>query len=465
MGSVYPKNGKWWIKFKLRSGEWKGQATAIPFRTASEKKDREKAKRILSQVEDRLKAEGDYDPDEGTSLTVTRFAARWVEQRRELGVQDWKNDRGRLRTHVENDALGKMPLADIRARHVVALVNKLRSNPAIADKTRYNVYSVLSALFRDAEIAGLIDRSPCILTKHQLGECADKDPEWRDTARFSQGELEALISDPRVSMDRRVLYALLGIGCLRVGEAAGLCWRHYDDKKQPLGRLLIRFSYARPFPKKKRVRDMPVHPTLAALLASWRVEWANLFGREPTPEDLIVSRMTVHGRGRFGGTYGGRMVMRTKKVAWVDAQADLHTLGFRPRRVHDLRRTGISLYQDHGATKDVLNWGTHGRPRAKTIDDYTTLEWKTLCAEVSKLQIGLPTLPGKSAAASHPLDGALVRPWSETGLTTYHRFENRVEAPGVECRRTIASIRMDHHSPTESRSQHPTEMHSRDRRP
>jgi hypothetical protein len=33
---------------------------------------------------------------------------------------------------------------------------------------------------------------------------ADKDPEWRATARYSREELEILISDPRLPLDRRV---------------------------------------------------------------------------------------------------------------------------------------------------------------------------------------------------------------------------------------------------------------------
>ena len=32
------------------------------------------------------------------------------------------------------------------------------------------------------------------------------------------------------------VYALQGIGALRHGEAAGLCWRHYDSTKKLLGR-------------------------------------------------------------------------------------------------------------------------------------------------------------------------------------------------------------------------------------
>ena len=67
-----------------------------------------------------------------------------------------------------------------------------------------------------------------------------------------------------------MLYALEGIAGLRLGEAAGLRFRHYDSSLQPLGGLLIATSYDKGRTKAKQPRRMPVHPTLAAILC--RVE-------------------------------------------------------------------------------------------------------------------------------------------------------------------------------------------------
>src|SRR5947207_1419273 len=117
----------------------------------------------------------------------------------------------------------------------------------------------------------LMGDTPTILTKYQLGEAADKDPEWRVTARYSRDELEILISDPRLPFDRRVFYALEGIAGLRLGEAAGLRFRHYDPSLKPLGCLLIATSYDTGRTKTKQPRRMPAHPTLAAILAEWKL--------------------------------------------------------------------------------------------------------------------------------------------------------------------------------------------------
>jgi integrase len=122
-----------------------------------------------------------------------------------------------------------------------------------------------------------------------LGQKIDKDPEWRPTAIYTREELELLISDERVPLDRRVMYALEGVGALRHGEAAGLRIRHYDPTCKPLGKLTIATSYDKGRTKTKVPRYMPVHPTLAILLDHWlAVGWPSMMGRKPTPDDVLV---------------------------------------------------------------------------------------------------------------------------------------------------------------------------------
>jgi len=62
-------------------------------------------------------------------------------------------------------------------------------------------------------------------------------------------------------------------------------------------------------------------------------------------------------------------------------------LGFRRRRAHDLRRTGISLARGDGALEGILKWGTHA-PGRDVMSLYTSVEWEKLCAEVAKLKVG-----------------------------------------------------------------------------
>jgi integrase len=77
--------------------------------------------------------------------------------------------------------------------------------------------------------------------------------------------------------DRRVLYALKRLAGLRLGEAAGLRWEQYDEKAEPLGALNLAKT------KTGVPRRVPVHATLARMLAEWKLAgWKRTYGRMPT---------------------------------------------------------------------------------------------------------------------------------------------------------------------------------------
>jgi hypothetical protein len=94
-------------------------------------------------------------------------------------------------------------------------------------------------------------------------------------------------------------YALEGIAALRLGEAVGLRWRHYSSEKEPLGELLIATSYNKGRTKTKLARRMPVHLTLAAMLAEWKLNgWPAMMDRHPTADDLIIPMPPDHAARR-----------------------------------------------------------------------------------------------------------------------------------------------------------------------
>ncbi len=67
-------------------------------------------------------------------------------------------------------------------------------------------------------------------------------------------------------------------------------------------------------------------------------------------------------------------------------EKDLGWFGFRRRRMHELRRTFITLARADRGRIDVLKWITHGKS-TDIMDVYTTLPWQTLCEEVAKLKL------------------------------------------------------------------------------
>ncbi|ATB26896.1 integrase family protein [Melittangium boletus DSM 14713] len=128
------------------------------------------------------------------------------------------------------------------------------------------------------------------------------------------------------------------------------------------------------------------HPVLARVLAAWHQEgWERKQGRASTADDLVVpSRRREH---------------RRDPVVHAQLLEDLELLGLRGRRVHDSRRTFISLALADGADRDKLAWVTHG-PKGDIVSLHTTRPRESLCTEVAKLKVELrpPSTPPSGGA-------------------------------------------------------------------
>ena len=360
--SVYKRGTIWWVRYM-----------------GPVKLERESAhttdKRIAERYERRRRAEvkaGTWQPVASTrALTVAQWAETWIQRQHDRKLSTARDMETRLRLHVL-PTLGAMPLAEVRPRHVIALVEALRAGE-LAPRSVHHCYEALRGAMRDAQIAEHIIASPCVLPPGTLPKKRDKVPTWRAGALFTRGEVEQLISDERVPTDRRTLYALLFLGGLRHGEGSGRRWRDYDDRAEPLGRLVVATQYDGDELKTENPRVVPVHPLLAAMLAEWKLSGFGMyFGRSPRPDDWIVPSRR--------GTY--RRVRHTLRRL----HEDLERIGMRHRRTHDLRRTFISLARADGASRDVLKAITHGQS-AEILDQYTTWPWATLCGAVSCLRV------------------------------------------------------------------------------
>ena len=336
MGSVFRRGGKLWLKFKNVAGEWTNKSSGLAVG------DEKKARALLEKTEARVRARVEAGETEAEGpLTVKQYAARWLARRTTVTKKD---DEGRLE-HVMG-ALGAMKLAEVRPRHIRSVVTTLATESGLAPRTVRHVYGVLHTMFHDAVVDELLDASPCVLKRGDLPKKVDADPAWRPTAIFTRAEVEGLISDARIPEDRRALYALLALAGLRFGEAAALRWSAYDPTLAPLGKLVVASSYsvkkkAVKSVKTERPREVPVHPTLAKVLASWKLGgWERMIGRSPRADDLIVP-------SRLGAC-------RSVNHSLKRFHEDLERIGLRPRRQHDLRRSFITIARTDGARKDGI---------------------------------------------------------------------------------------------------------------
>ncbi len=299
----------------------------------------------------------------GTVMTLAQWAEKWQSTR---DIATKKDDQSRLDNHVL-PALGHIRLPDLRPRHIREFIEGLKktkklgnlrkdstrveSDELIAPRTVLHIYGTLRAMLNDAVADELIATNPCVL-KGELPDKKDKDRSWRRAAVFTRDEVQQVISasSDKIPDDRRVMYAVLFLGATRFGEAAALRFRDYDPEATPLGKLVIDKSYSSKSKKIKPTktdnpREMPVHPTLAKILAAWKLEgFEHYMGRKPTPDDLIMP--SRHKRPRNAN----HMLRRFHE--------DLERIGLRARRQHDARRTFISIARADGARPDILRWAT-----------------------------------------------------------------------------------------------------------
>lgn len=423
MGTVYLRADSkfYWIGWTGLDGKQKCKSAKTTHKASAEK--------LLASIERKVAAEresGLAAPDLGP-ITVGRYTQHWLKERRARGIASINDDEVRI-SHAM-PYLKDLVLADVRPRHILAAVRALQAlkdeggGVYFAPRSILHIYGVLRVMFADALREELVSATPCVLTarRSELPKKRDKDLAWRHTAIFTREEAVQLITTRHIPENRRVLYALLFLGGMRINEATPRRFSHHQPRLLPLGKLLIASSYdvkkklLKSATKTGVVREVPVHPVLARILQDWQAEgWAQCYGRQPTPEDFIVPAADT---GILNSTSAYKRLLE-----------DLEQLGLRPRRQHDARRTFITCALEDGARKELLRWVTHG-PEGDIVDTYTSPSWPVLCEQVALLKLPFPEAPpstGEGSEKGESLRGYYT-PSNPSGLLGIS-----VEAAGIE---------------------------------
>ena len=391
MSSVFARGTKLYARIRNHNGAW------TQVRTGFSVGDEEKAGRWAADRDREATKMRDAKGGEAGPLTLGRYVQTWLARRKTKTVKD---DRTRLERHVV-PRIGSMELVSIRPRHLRDLIEDLKSEGKLAPKTIREISGLLHTVFKSAVIDELVATNPVIYERGVLPKKVDKDPTWRAEAIFTRTEIEQIISDDRLPEYRRVIYALKFFTG-RHGEVASMKWSQYDAATRPLGTVNLGKT------KSGVPRAIPVHPTLAKILATWKLGgWANRYGRPPLASDLIVPTLKL----------------KARKADEVQKQfvEDLAGLGLRVtagasrrRRGHDLRRTLITLARSDGAIDGVLRLITHGPRAGDMLDLYSSPPWETLCTEMAKLNVRL--LEGRvvTLTDSGILGAVLVQPTEPT---------------------------------------------------
>jgi len=288
-GGVRRRGRIWWVWFYSK-GERYDESTG--------QADERAARAVLAQRRRELR-DGTFRAG-GAPRTLREYLEGWLARREGGGVRNIRNERLFLLSFVI-PVIGELRLVQVTRVHVRDTIQRMRRTTSERTGTPYSsrmvlhVYRTFSTAMQDAVLDGLIPATPCTLRtrKGELPAKRDKDPQWRSQAVYTRDETECVLSDARIPLERRVYYAMMLLGGLRSGEAVGRRWRDYDSHTKPLGRLVVATQADGAGGDKEtktgEVREVPVHPTLAALLAEWRLGgFALVFGRHPKPDDPIV---------------------------------------------------------------------------------------------------------------------------------------------------------------------------------
>lgn len=378
-GGVYQRAGIWWVHYRVEGER---------FFESTEQRDKRVAQSILAERRREIR-EGTWQRPEDRAMTVATYAERWFAARRVAGVQCAAQEESDIRRWLL-PSLGSHLLSEVKRsdlRDVLAAIEVqrgARKGERAAPRTVLRIYAAIRGLFASALDDGQIAATPATL-KTRRGELPvkrDVDPRWRAGSVYTRDEAETLIGDPRIPEDRRVYYALQLLAGMRASEAGARQWRDLDAGAEPLGRLLVATQASSGGGERETktlaVKEVPVHPTLAAILDRWRTKgWPLLYKRQPTPDDLIVPSRADGRSPRSSGAVG-------------TMKADLARCGLRTegRARHAMRATFLTLLEVDGANMGLVRRATHAAP-GDAFSGYLRAPWPAVCAEVGKLKIEL----------------------------------------------------------------------------
>jgi integrase len=219
----------------------------------------------------------------------------------------------------------------------------------------------------------------------------DKNPEWRDTAVFTREEIGALLRAD-IEWQYRTMYATWLLTGSRFSELLPVTVEDYDRARRPLGSLKIPSAKSRR-DKGQLWRLVPVHPELRVWLDWWIAEgYAVTHGNPPSSKSLLFPTLSPRRRE------AGEALCSHGEVYKRWARHHVKAAGIRHRRLHDARRTFLSIARSSGASAEIARAVTHKATADRVLDGYTTWEWEALCRELGKVEWRIPGPPGATAA-------------------------------------------------------------------
>jgi integrase len=328
-----------------------------------------------------------------TKHTFASYAPQVIAARASRGVKGALTDEdGHVRHHLA-PLFGDKTLEELTSFKVVRDGFKLIEDKNLAGRTVRNIHCTFRAIMLEAAEDELITHVPPALSARRghLPPPVDKDPKWRESAVYNRDEVVTLVGFDPIPAMHRVMVATYFLTAARASEILPLRRPDYERAVKPLARLVM------PAAKTKReqgqqYRVVPVHPDLKLWLDWWIDEgFSATHGREIGANDLMFPTIGPLRRA------AGLELTSYNEFAAQFVKHYLPACGLRHRRLHDSRRTFISVARSSGAHQDAVRSVSHRTTGDKILDAYTTFEWEALSAAMAELRWGLPQPPDRTA--------------------------------------------------------------------
>lgn len=326
---------------------------------------------------------------QGSGNSFAAFAQQVLAKRIAMGVLTAKKDEAGIIANHLTPEFGTEQFEGLTFKRIEAGFKQIAAKD-IGGATVRNIYIVFRTIMRFAAKEGLIVGLPPDLSVRdgELPAALERRPEgWREDALFEIEEVAKLLGADFIEPQYRVMYAVYFLTGSRFSEVTPLRVRDYNRNRKPLAMLTIK---AKKTGRSKgiRYRTPPVHPALGAWLEWWiRDGFEFTHMRKPEPGDLLFP--TISKRRQNAGLTEcshGEVYKR-----W--ARHHLPGCQLRHRRLHDSRRTLLSLIRSSEAAPDIARAITHTVISDKVLDAYTTLQWAALCKAVMNVDWALPKPP------------------------------------------------------------------------
>jgi integrase len=361
------------VQYKDAQGRWRVEHAGT---------NKQAAVRLLARRKREAAKGVEVTRDASPRTHLDTYAERWHARQRRIGKRNADREYSSYRRHV-SPLIGCSPVGEIKPLDVLELSETLIARGKISPKSVRNCIGIVSSIFRLAVLEGAVEVNPVSQTPR------DGLPSMSSSGgrTYTRDEALALLMDPRIGWDRRVVYALQFFTGMRIGETCGRRWHDWKPDAKPLGSLRVHTQYddqplktAKSGDSKERI--VPIHSELAKVLWCWQGQgFEAVYGRPPRPDDFIVPDPR-------------NMSARTQSQVTKAHKRDAELIGVPNKGSHALRRFMISAARSDGARGDVLEQITHNA-RGAIIDVYTAWEWPALCEAVSCLKVDPERLPGR----------------------------------------------------------------------